>query len=179
MSRHLSLAARWRLLRHSAVALLASVVVGSGAAGFAAGQVAVHLTGGLALAPTVTHQQQQSGQVQGALGQRVGAQVAHQTVARTVYAPPAAAQTNAHPPESGSPGGKHADKGHGKHDKGDHGKGDHGKGDHGKHDKGGQGGGQVGGPGQGHGDGGHGDGGHGSSGPHPGPANPSHGQGHG
>lgn len=171
MSRRSSVAARWRLLRRSAVALLASVAVGSGAAGFAAGQVAVHLTGGLALAPsTVTHHQQ-SGQVQGALGQRVGVQVAHQTVVQTVYTPPAAAQTNAHPRESGSPGGKHADKGHDKHDKGDHGKGEHGDGGHG----GGEGGGHS------HkhtgGGGGHlsGSGG----GQHSKPPNPPHGHRHG
>lgn len=174
MSRRSSVAARWRLLRRSAVALLASVAVGSGAAGFAAGQVAVHLTGGLALAPsTVTHHQQ-SGQVQGALGQRVGVQVAHQTVVQTVYTPPAAAQTNAHPRESGSPGGKHADKGHDKHDK--HDKGDHGKGEHGD---GGHGGGEGGGHSHEHtgGGGGHlsGSGG----GQHSKPPNPPHGHRHG
>lgn len=156
------LSARWRLLRRSAVALLASVVVGSGAAGFAAGQVAVHLTGGLALTPPTVAHHQQSGQVQGSLGQRVGAQVAHQTVVRTVYTPPASTRTKASPRQSGSPGGKHADNGHGKGGKGNgggHGKGDHGKGDHGKHGKGDGHDGH-----DGHGKGGSGGHGHGSGG---------------
>lgn len=127
-----SLLARSALLRHPIVALPVLVVVASGAAGFASGQVAGHLLHRLAVTRPVAHQS--SGQVQGSLGQRVGGTVAQQPVVRTVYVPHAATPaptSSAHPRQSGAHGETH--RKHGKHDKGGHGS------DHDGHDEGGHG----------------------------------------
>lgn len=125
------LAARWRLLRHPVAALLMSVMVASGAAGFASGQVAGHLLHRLAVTHPVAHQI--SGQVRGSLGQRVGSTVAQQPVVRTVYVPHT---SSAHSPRSEDRGhDKNGHKGkHDKHDKDGHG-GDHDSGGSSSHDR--------------------------------------------
>jgi hypothetical protein len=142
------------LARHPWAALLAPVVAASGIVGFASGQVVGHASHRRAPAPLAPITRQSTEVMQGALGQRLGGQVAHQTVVRTVYVPAttpsAAVHTSAQTKneqsakvEDGSQGkhkhGAGHDKKHkgshkGHHDGGRHGKGGHGdRGGHGDH----------------------------------------------
>lgn len=114
--------------RHPVAALLVPVVAASVIGGFISGQFAGHLPQ-VAIAAQATTQQT-AAQVQGSLGQRGGASVAHQPVTRMVYVPPAEiaakSATALRPsPRAGphqEPGESHGNRGNHQHDgrKGNH-----------------------------------------------------------
>jgi uncharacterized protein YgiB involved in biofilm formation len=103
---------RLTTLHRPVTRMLMPVLVGSGIAGFITGQFTGHLPHGLALTLYTPHQT--SGQVQGALSQRVGAQVAHQAAATTITI-----TSTARPRSTGT----HATRGKGGHGGGHGGKG--------------------------------------------------------